>query len=100
MVTDQIKEYTFDSFISPEDVEKYRPGVDGFLFKKSEMMSKDQAIQLLKKTQEVSLHFLDELIDKSSAIKEINQENAFNRYLLNFSHETEHLGQLKYLKGT
>ena len=100
MVTDQIKGYTFDQYISAEEVEKYKPGVDGFSFKKSEMMRKEEAIKLLRKTQVVSVQFIDNLIIQDPSIKDVNQEIAFNRYLINFSHETEHFGQLKYLIGT
>ncbi|MFX1534315.1 MAG: DinB family protein [Promethearchaeota archaeon] len=100
MVIDKIEGYKFGIFISQEEIEKYRPGVDAFNFKKEELMGKKQAIELLRKTQEVSIKFLDDMIAQTNSIKAVDPENAFNRYLLNFSHETEHYGQIKYLIGT
>lgn len=100
MVVDKIVGYNFSEFISQENIDKYKPNVGGFKFKKEEMMSKEQAIELLKRTQEVSVKFLDDLIAQNDSVKEMDPETAFNRYLLNFSHETEHYGQIKYLIGT
>ena len=100
MVTDKILGYDFTKFISEEDVNKYKPTVDGFSFSKEQMMSKEEAIKLLEKTKEVSIEFLDNMINQSEKIKNVDSEIAFDRYMLNFSHETEHLGQLKYLLGT
>ncbi|MFX0204541.1 MAG: DinB family protein [Candidatus Hodarchaeota archaeon] len=100
MVVDKIIGYNFSEFISQENIDKYKPNVDGFKFKKEEMMSIEQAIELLKRTQEVSVKFLDEMIAQNDSAKEVDPETAFNRYLLNFSHETEHYGQIKYLIGT
>ena len=100
MVTDKILGYDFLEFISKEDVEKYKPTVDGFSFTKEQMMTKEEAIKLLEKTKEVSIQFLDNMINQTERIKNVDPEIAFDRYMLNFSHETEHLGQLKYLLGT
>ncbi|MBN1330315.1 MAG: DinB family protein [Candidatus Heimdallarchaeota archaeon] len=100
MVTDHIENYDFASFISTEDVEKYKPGVNGFAFTKKQMLTKEQAIELLTKVQDVSMQFLDDMINESEAISEVDAEIAFSKYLLNFSHEMEHFGQLKYLLGT
>ncbi|MHA1244720.1 MAG: DinB family protein [Candidatus Heimdallarchaeota archaeon] len=100
MVIDKILGYKFEKFISKEDVDKYKPTVDGFEFTKENLMSKDDAIKQLKQTQEVSIKFLDEMINQTDNVQEVNLEIAFDRYMLNFSHETEHLGQLKYLLGT
>lgn len=100
MVIDKILGYKFNNFISKEDVEKYKPTVDGFEFSKDELMSKEKAIKLLEQTREVSIQFLDEMINQTDSVQEVNLEITFDRYMLNFSHETEHLGQLKYLLGT
>lgn len=100
MVIDKIIGYNFGKFISQEYIDKYKPNVDGFKFKKEEIMSKNQAIELLKRTQEVSVKFLDDMIAQNNSVKDVDPETAFNRYLLNFSHETEHYGQIKYLIGT
>jgi len=100
MVTDQIENYEFSEFISTVDVEKYKPGVDGFNFTKKDMLTKEEAIILLTKAHEISIQFLDDIINQSDKISEIDAEQAFSRYLLNFSHEMEHFGQLKYLLGT
>jgi len=97
---DKIQEYNFGEFISQADVDKYRPGVDGFLFNKEDIMNKEEAIELLDKTQKISVEFLDNMISKADSIKNVDEEIAKKQYLLNFSHETEHLGQLKYLIGT
>ena len=98
MVTDNIAGYDFPQFISQMDVDKYKPGVDGFTFTQKEMLTKTEAIELLEKAQEVSVLFLDGLIHGSA--EEIDIEVATSKYQLNFSHETEHFGQLKYLLGT
>ncbi|MHA1124074.1 MAG: DinB family protein [Candidatus Heimdallarchaeota archaeon] len=100
MVIDKILGYKFKNFISKADVEKYKPTVDGFEFTKENLMSKEEAIKLLEQAQEVSIQFLDEMVNQTDLINEVNLEIAFDRYLLNFSHEIEHLGQLKYLLGT
>ncbi|MFQ6123255.1 MAG: DinB family protein [Candidatus Heimdallarchaeota archaeon] len=55
MVVDKIGGYNFNEFISQENIDKYKPNVAGFNFKKEEMMSKDQAIELLKRTQEAAV---------------------------------------------
>ena len=100
MVVDKILGYKFEKSISQEDVDKYKPTVDGFEFTKKNLMSKKDAIKLLKHAQEVSIKFLDEMINQTDKVQEVNREIAFDRFMLNFSHETEHLGQLKYLLGT
>ncbi|MGC9781382.1 MAG: DinB family protein [Candidatus Heimdallarchaeota archaeon] len=100
MVTDKIKGYKFKRFITQEDIEKYKPAVDGYVFKKKELMNVEEAIKLLNETQNVSIKFLDDTINGSDSTNEVDLEIAFDKYLLNFSHETEHLGQLKYLLGT
>lgn len=50
MVVEKIVGYNFSEFISQENIDKYKPNVDGFKFKKEEIMSKEQAIKLLKRT--------------------------------------------------
>jgi hypothetical protein len=100
MVTDKIPGFDFPQFITPEDVAKYKPGVDAFTFTKDEMMGISEAIDLLKKTQEVSIAFLDDLIAGKDSTKDVDKSVAVDKYLFNFSHETEHYGQLKYLLGT
>ena len=100
MVTDKIAGYNFKEFIKPEDVEKYKPTVDGFTFSKENMMTKEEAIELLNKTQEASLEFIEHMIHQSDKVMNVEPSIAFERFLFNFSHETEHLGQLKYLLGT
>lgn len=99
MVVDKIPGYAFEKFISQEDIDKYKPGVDAFSFAKDEMMSTEKAIELLKKTKDCSLKFLNALIDGTSG-SNVDPEIVKEKYLLNFSHETEHYGQLKYLLGT
>ena len=100
MVTDKISNYKFKQFITEKDVEKYKPAVDGYIFKKKDLMNIEEAIKLLNETQNVSIKFLDDIINGSESTSEVDLEIAFDKYLLNFSHETEHLGQLKYLLGT
>jgi hypothetical protein len=63
-------------------------------------MSKDEAIKYLQAAQEVSVKFFEDIISRTDSIKNINQNIAFNRFMLNYDHETEHYGQLKYLLGT
>ncbi|NHJ87550.1 MAG: DinB family protein [Asgard group archaeon] len=100
MVTDKIEGYSFDNFISEEDVEKYRPGVDGFAFTKDEMLTKAEVIKLLDDVQKISIKFLDALIKNDPSVSKVDRDVAFDKYMLNFSHETEHYGQMKYLLGT
>lgn len=100
MVIDKITGYSFGKFISQADIDKYKPGIDGFKFANKELMRKKQAIELLKKTQDVSVKFLDDMIAQNDSVSDVDSKTAFNRYMLNFSHETEHYGQLKYLLGT
>lgn len=99
MVVDKIPGYEFENFISQENIDKYKPGVDAFSFTKEDMMSVGKAMELLKKTKDCSMNFLDALIDGIS-VSNVDQKIAMEKYLLNFSHETEHYGQLKYLLGT
>ncbi|MFW9968506.1 MAG: DinB family protein [Candidatus Thorarchaeota archaeon] len=100
MIADKISGYTFAEFITSDDILKYKPGVDGFAFNREQMLGKEEAIALLQRTKEVSVRFLDDLIEESSFAKEVDPQNAVEKYLFNFSHETEHYGQLKYLLGT
>ncbi|MHA2021923.1 MAG: DinB family protein [Candidatus Thorarchaeota archaeon] len=100
MVTDKIPGYKFEEFITEENVAKYRPGADGFVFGKQDMMNIDEAISLLLRTKDVSIRFLDNIIDEATSAKDVNAQIALDKYLSNYSHETEHYGQLKYLLGT
>ena len=100
MVVDRIQGYNFPLFIIQADVDKYKPAVDGFNFKREEMMTKVEAIELLQQAQEVSIEFIDNIINQSDDVIDVDPQIAFDRYLFNFSHETEHLGQMKYLLGT
>ena len=86
MVINKILGFNFKEFISEEDVEKYKPAIDGFNFSKDQMMTKEEAISLLRKTEEVSINFLDCVINQSESIVNIDPEIAFDRYMLNFSH--------------
>jgi hypothetical protein len=100
MVVDKIAGYDFNEFIIPEDVEKYKPSVAGYAYTKNQMMSMEEAIALLKKTMEVSSAFLDEIVHDSEKVKDVDKAVVFDKYMFNFSHETEHYGQIKYLLGT
>ena len=98
MVVDKIPGLALSEFISPNDVAIYRPGVEAYSFTSDQLMGLDDAIKLLEKTKEVSCAFLEELASGQS--REVDMDVASERYLLNYSHETEHYGQLKYLLGT
>jgi hypothetical protein len=100
MVTDKIGGYEFPEFITLENVNKYKPGVDGFAFSKDDMLGIAEAIELLERTREVSIGFLDDMISEAASVKDVDPKTAIDKYLFNFSHETEHYGQLKYLLGT
>jgi hypothetical protein len=100
MVTDKISGFDFNQFITPEDVAIYKPGVDAYTFTRDEMMGISEAIELLRLTQKVSMGFLDDMIVGRDSIREVESAVVVDKYLLNFSHETEHYGQLKYLLGT
>lgn len=100
MVTSRIEGYDFPEFISKEHVEKYKPGVDAFTFKKKELLSKEEAIKLLEKSKEVLIKFLEEVIHDTEKTAKVDKAVVFDKFMLNFSHETEHYGQIKYLLGT
>ncbi len=100
MVVDKIEGYKFAEFIPTEDIAKYRPGVDAYAFEKAELMSKEDAIALLRKTEEVSVRFLDSMIARDDTVKNVDVAVAFDKFIFNILHETEHYGQLKYLSGT
>ncbi|MFW9801492.1 MAG: hypothetical protein ACFFFC_02515 [Candidatus Thorarchaeota archaeon] len=100
MVTDKIPGFKFPQFITPEKVAIYKPGVEAYEFTKDELLGISEAIELLKQTQEVSMGFLDDMIAGRDSVREVDRALAVAKYLLNFSHETEHFGQLKYLLGT
>lgn len=100
MIMDHIPGFKFNQFISEEDIEKYKPGADGFALEKKEALSKDEAIKLLRKAQKTTLEFLDLLINNAKEVEKVDRNIAFDKYLLNFTHDTEHYGQIKYLLGT
>ena len=100
MVTDKIHGFEFPQFITPENVTVYKPGVEAYAFAKDEMMGIPEAIELLKQTQEVSTGFLNDMIAGRDSVRKVDRSVAVDKYLFNFSHETEHYGQLKYLLGT
>lgn len=99
-VMDFIEGYKFKTIMSDEDVAKYRPGVDGFAFSENELMTKDEAIKHLQLTLEISIKFLDDIINNADEIDNVDRDIVFARYMLNINHETEHYGQMKYLLGT
>lgn len=99
-VMDFIEGYKFEIIISDEDIDKYKPGVDGYAFSEKELMTKDEAIKHLQIALEISVKFLVKIINNADEIDEVDKDMAFTRYMLNISHETEHYGQLKYLLGT
>jgi hypothetical protein len=100
MVTDKIPGFDFPQFITPENVAIYKPGVEAYALTRDEMMEISEAIELLKQTEKVSIGFLDDMIGGRDSIREVDRSVVIDKYLLNFSHETEHFGQLKYLLGT
>ncbi|MFX1439778.1 MAG: hypothetical protein ACFFFD_05970 [Promethearchaeota archaeon] len=100
MVTDKIPGFDFPQFITAENVAIYRPGVKAYALARDEMMQISEAIELLKLTQKVSIGFLDDMIAGRNSVREVDHAVVVDKYLLNFSHETEHYGQLKYLLGT
>lgn len=100
MVTDRITGFKFSKFISQENVDKYKPTVDGFAFTKDELLPKEDAIVLLEKSKEVLLKFLEDIIHDVEAVSKVDKDAVFSKFMLNFGHETEHYGQIKYLLGT
>ncbi|MGY5874997.1 MAG: DinB family protein [Candidatus Thorarchaeota archaeon] len=100
MVVDKIEGYEFTEFITDRDIAIYRPGVKAYAFEEDELMSMDDAIALLRKTEEVSIQFIDSMIAKDDSVKHVDESVGFRKFLFNILHETEHYGQLKYLSGT
>jgi hypothetical protein len=83
MVADKIQGYTFEDFITSDDILKYKPGVEGFAFNREQMLGMDEAIALLERTEEASVRFLDDLIEGSTSARDVDHQNAAEKYLFN-----------------
>jgi hypothetical protein len=86
--------------VSAEVVERYKPGVAGFETGKGNLMSLEEALSALARMREISNHFLSQLILASPAQPAVDPQQVVELYQHNFTHDTEHFGQLKYLSGT
>lgn len=102
---EQIKVYRqipggrFPELLSPEQEARFRPGAAGYAMERGELMTLADALDGLARAQEASTRFLAALRAGDPELQEVDRQLVFDRYFLNFTHDTEHYGQLKYLTG-
>ncbi len=99
-VYDQIPGYSFPRGATAEVVERYRPGVAGYAMGEKSLMSAREALAGLARLRGITDRFLRELLSGAAAAKAVDQGQVRDAYQHNFTHDTEHFGQLKYLTGT
>jgi DinB superfamily len=99
-VYDQISGYPFPRGVSPHVVERYKPGVDGFSMGEANLMSAEEALAGLARLREITDRFLSEIQSGGAGQGAVDRQQVLELYQHNFSHDTEHFGQLKYLSGT
>jgi hypothetical protein len=99
-VYDQIPGYSFPRGVSPEVVEHYKPGVAGFAMGKGDLMPAEEALAGIARLREISDRFLSEILSAAPGAGSVDHRLVFELYQHNFTHDTEHFGQLKYLSGT
>jgi hypothetical protein len=99
-VYDQIPGYTFPRLAADELVARYRPGAPGYSLRLEESMGLEEAIDYLAQARTITETFLGALLAGDPAVAGLDRRLVFDRYFLNFTHDTEHYGQLKYLTGT
>lgn len=99
-VYDQISGYAFPRGATPEVVERYRPGVSGYAMGEANLMSADEALAGLARLRGITERFLSELLSGAADTRGVDGGQVRAAYRHNFSHDTEHFGQLKYLSGT
>ena len=98
-VYDQIPGYAFHRVATDEQVERYKPGAAGYAMGRGELMTMEEALVGLAAARKITEAFFHALLTDSPLTAGIDRRVAFDRYFLNFTHDTEHYGQIKYLTG-
>lgn len=99
-VHDRIAGHGLPRLALPEMVERYKPGVAGYSMPEGELMGLEEALAAVARAREMTDRFFAQLQAGDPAVAGVDRALVFERYLLNFTHDTEHYGQLKYLSGT
>ena len=99
-VHDRITGHGFPPLASAELVERYKPGAAGYAMPEAELMSLEGALGAIARARELTERFFALLHGADPTVAGVDRGLVFERYLLNFTHDTEHYGQLKYLSGT
>jgi DinB superfamily len=97
-IYDEIHGYPFPRGASPEVVESYKPGVDGFSMGQENLMPVEEALAGLARLRGISDRFFADM--ESGGAGAVDRRQVLELYRHNSSHDTEHFGQLKYLSGT
>jgi hypothetical protein len=98
-VYDQIPGYAFHRVATEEQVARYKPGAAGYAMGRGELMPMHDVLVGLAATRKITETFFHALLTDSPLVAEVDRRVAFDRYFLNFTHDTEHYGQIKYLTG-
>lgn len=99
-VFDRIAGHDLARVVPVEVVERYKPGASGWSMPDADLMSAEEALAALARGRAATDAFLSRLRAGDPALAGVDRAQVFERYLLNFTHDTEHYGQLKYLTGT
>jgi|WetSurMetagenome_2_1015567.scaffolds.fasta_scaffold589448_2 hypothetical protein len=99
-VYDAIPDYPFPRGASPEVVERYKPGVDGFALGKARLMTVEEAMAGIARLRGISDGLFADIRSGSTRAGGVDRRKVIAVYQHNASHDTEHFGQLKYLSGT
>jgi len=94
-VYDQIPGYAFHRVATEEQVARYKPGAAGYAMGRGELMPMHDVLVGLAATRKITETFFHALLTDSPLVAEVDRRVAFDRYFLNFTHDTEHYGQIK-----
>jgi hypothetical protein len=95
-----LKGWQFPPVADADFVERYRGGAAGHTMGDSDLCTPEQALASLTGARGATVGLLDALIGGQPSAAAVGRNDVFRRDLANFSHDTEHVGQLKYLAGT
>jgi hypothetical protein len=98
-VYDQIPGYAFHRVATEEQVARYRPGAAGYAMGRGELMGMEEALVGLGAARKITEAFFHALLTDAPLVAGVDRRLACDRFFLNFTHDTEHYGQIKYLTG-
>ena len=98
-VYDQIPGATLPRIATDAEVARYKPGAAGYAMPRAELMGLEDAVTALLRARAATEAFLGKLMANNPAFSGVDRRLVFDRLFLNFTHDTEHYGQLKYLTG-